>query len=134
MAARPEQLEEIGPVALDGFEVWDKRVQAPAGSGKRVAFVSVRTGRTVGLNVAPARCWVGVMRYGSSTTRSATGSASFRETRKRRTPTSSTTGTRYRSSAASCSSFRRRYLRDAALLRPGVGGRVLIANPDRRGA
>ena len=52
MAARPEQLEEIGPVALDGFEVWDKRVQAPAGSGKRVAFVSVRTGGTVGLNVA----------------------------------------------------------------------------------
>jgi hypothetical protein len=52
-------LAEIGPVALDGFEVWDKRVQAPAGSGKRVAFVSVRTGGTVGLNVAPARCWVG---------------------------------------------------------------------------
>jgi len=43
------ELAEIGPVALDGIEVWDRHLQAPAGSETRVAFVSVRAGG-VGLN------------------------------------------------------------------------------------
>ena len=46
------ELAELGPVELDGFEVWDRYVQAPAGSGKKVAFVSVRVGGVVGLNKA----------------------------------------------------------------------------------
>jgi len=41
---------EIGPVVLDGFEVWDRTVQAPAGQEKKMAFVSVRVGGVVGLN------------------------------------------------------------------------------------
>ena len=48
----PETLRELGPVALDGFEVWDRTVQAPAGSAKKVAFVSVRKGGVIGVSVA----------------------------------------------------------------------------------
>jgi len=43
---------EIGPVALDGFEVWDRSVCAPAGKGKKAAFVSIRVGGNIGLNKA----------------------------------------------------------------------------------
>jgi hypothetical protein len=46
------ELGDLGPVALDGFEVWDRYVQAPAGSETRVAFVSIRKGGVVGLNKA----------------------------------------------------------------------------------
>lgn len=45
-----EQLADLGPVVLDGFEVWDKHHQAPAGSDTKVAFVSIRVGGVVGLN------------------------------------------------------------------------------------
>jgi hypothetical protein len=60
MAARPEQLAEIGPVALDGFEVWDKRVQAPAGRAERGSRSSPcgRAERSAS-TWRPARCWVG---------------------------------------------------------------------------
>lgn len=51
MAARAG-LPELGAAALDGFEVWDRTVQAPAGKGKNVAFVSVRVGGVIGMNRA----------------------------------------------------------------------------------
>ena len=41
---------QLGP--LDGFEVWDKNVHAPAGQGESVAFVSVRVGGVIGMNKA----------------------------------------------------------------------------------
>ena len=37
---------------LANFEVWDRKVSAPAGHGKSVAFVSVLVGGVVGLNRA----------------------------------------------------------------------------------
>lgn len=43
---------ETWPVELDGFEVWDRTVQAPAGQAKKVAFVSVGAGGVVRLNKA----------------------------------------------------------------------------------
>ena len=39
---------------LDGFEVWDRTVRAPAGQAERVAYVSVRVGGVVAPNRAPA--------------------------------------------------------------------------------
>ena len=39
---------------LDGFEVWDRTVWAPAGQAERVAYVSVRVGGIVALNRAAA--------------------------------------------------------------------------------
>ncbi len=45
-----QTLSELGP--LDGFEVWDRTVHAPAGQGKKVAFVSVRVGGIIGANKA----------------------------------------------------------------------------------
>ncbi len=39
---------------LDGFEVWDRTVWAPAGHAERVAYVSVRVGGIVALNRAAA--------------------------------------------------------------------------------
>lgn len=43
---------ELGPVELDGFEVWDRHVQAPAGTDRKVAYVSLRLGGVVGMNKA----------------------------------------------------------------------------------
>jgi len=40
----------IGPVELDGFEVWDRTVHAPAGQGEKAAFVSLRIGGVISLN------------------------------------------------------------------------------------
>ncbi len=59
-------LAELGPVELDGFEVWDRTVHAPAGHAKKVAFVSVRVGGVIGANHAVAEMlgypeWVKVM-------------------------------------------------------------------------
>lgn len=51
MATHPE-LSDLEGVELDGFEVWDRTVQAPAGREKKVAFVSVRVGGVIGLNKA----------------------------------------------------------------------------------
>ena len=39
---------------LDGFEVWDRTVWAPAGRAERVAYASVRVGGIVALNRAAA--------------------------------------------------------------------------------
>ncbi len=46
---------EIGTTDLDGFEVWDRTVGAPAGQGRAVAYVSVRVGGNVGLNKAAVK-------------------------------------------------------------------------------
>ncbi|MDP8950678.1 MAG: hypothetical protein M3N18_00250 [Actinomycetota bacterium] len=54
MGGRGQSLADnnIGLGELDGFEVWDRTVHAPAGQGKKVAFVSVRVGGVVGANHA----------------------------------------------------------------------------------
>ncbi len=52
MAANTTGLPDIGTSALDGFEVWDRTVNAPAGQAKKVAFVSLRVGGVIGANHA----------------------------------------------------------------------------------
>ncbi len=47
-----DRLPELGTTELDGFEVWDRTVQAPAGHGKKVAYVSLRVGGVIGMNRA----------------------------------------------------------------------------------
>lgn len=42
---------------LEGFELWDRTVRAPAHKEKSVAFVSVRVGGVIGLNKAAYRAW-----------------------------------------------------------------------------
>ena len=51
MAKRADELPEI-ETELDGFEVWDRTVRAPAGQAKKVAFVSLRVGGVIGANHA----------------------------------------------------------------------------------
>ena len=51
MSLRPG-LPEIGATDLDGFEVWDRTVHAPAGQAKKAAFVTLRAGGAVGMNRA----------------------------------------------------------------------------------
>ena len=46
------ELFDFERVELGNFEVWDRTVQAPAGQGKKVAFVSLRVGGVVGMNRA----------------------------------------------------------------------------------
>lgn len=46
------ELFDFERVELANFEVWDRTVQAPAGQGKKVAFVSLRVGGVVGMNRA----------------------------------------------------------------------------------
>ena len=50
MSARDTERETSNLGPLDGFEVWDRTVGAPAGQEKKTAFVSVRVGGVVGLN------------------------------------------------------------------------------------
>lgn len=54
MAARDptRELFDFERVGLGNFEVWDRTVHAPAGQGKKVAFISVRVGGAVGMNRA----------------------------------------------------------------------------------
>ena len=54
MADHAELLLELDGGDLDGFEVWDRTVWAPAGQAERVAYVSVRVGGVVALNRAAA--------------------------------------------------------------------------------
>jgi hypothetical protein len=42
---------------LEGFEVWDRTVQAPEHKEVKVAFVSVRVGGVIGLNRAAFKMW-----------------------------------------------------------------------------
>ncbi len=42
---------------LEGFEVWDRTVKAPAHKELNVAFVSVRVGGVIGMNKAAYRMW-----------------------------------------------------------------------------
>jgi hypothetical protein len=42
---------------LDGFQVWDRTVQAPEHAEFKVAFVSVRVGGVIGLNRAAWKMW-----------------------------------------------------------------------------
>jgi hypothetical protein len=42
---------------LDGFETWDRTVQAPENKEFKVAFVSVRVGGVIGLNQAAFKMW-----------------------------------------------------------------------------
>ncbi len=51
----PEELLRLA--SLEGFEVWDRTVQAPENKEVKVAFVSVRVGGVVGLNKAAYRMW-----------------------------------------------------------------------------
>ena len=50
-----DALPEIGGSKLDGFEVWDRTVQAPAGTERKVAFVSVLMSGGFSLNSAARR-------------------------------------------------------------------------------
>ena len=59
MTEHRELAAEIGAAELDGFEVWDRTVHAPAGQAKKAAFVSVRVGGVIGMNRA-AREMLGV--------------------------------------------------------------------------
>jgi hypothetical protein len=52
MPREPEGVFDFDKAELANFEVWDRRIQAPAGQDKSVAFVSVRLGGVVGLNKA----------------------------------------------------------------------------------
>lgn len=45
------EIAEIGTVALDGFEVWDRSTEAPAGEGVKRAFVSISPAGTIAPNV-----------------------------------------------------------------------------------
>ncbi len=45
-----ERMPELGPTALDSFEVWDRNGRAPEGKGSPRAFVSLRPGGVVGIN------------------------------------------------------------------------------------
>jgi hypothetical protein len=47
-----QQLAQIGPVELDGFEVWDRYGAAPAQQARAHAFVSLRVGGVMYLNRA----------------------------------------------------------------------------------
>ena len=49
MAAR---LPELEVPKLDGFEVWDRTVNTPAGQGRKVAWVSLLMSGGIGLNRA----------------------------------------------------------------------------------
>jgi hypothetical protein len=42
---------------LEGFELWDRTVRAPAHKEVKVAFVSVRMGGNIGMNRAAYRMW-----------------------------------------------------------------------------
>ena len=42
---------------LDGFELWDKTVRAPAHIPTKTAFVSVRAGGAIGMNKAAYKMW-----------------------------------------------------------------------------
>ncbi len=50
-----EELPRLG--GLEGFEVWDRTVQAPQHQEVKVAFVSVRVGGVIGLNKAAYKMW-----------------------------------------------------------------------------
>lgn len=49
------QLPALG--GLDGFELWDRTVHAPAHKEVKVAFVSVRVGGNIGINKACYKMW-----------------------------------------------------------------------------
>ena len=49
------QLPDLGAPKLDGFQVWDRTIQAPAGTEKKQAFVSVLMSGGFGLNIAARR-------------------------------------------------------------------------------
>jgi hypothetical protein len=50
--------EEVPRLAgLEGFEVWDRTVQAPDHKEVKVAFVAIRVGGTIGVNVACYKMW-----------------------------------------------------------------------------
>lgn len=42
---------------LEGFEVWDRTVHAPAHKEVKVAFVSLRVGGIIGMNHAAYKMW-----------------------------------------------------------------------------
>lgn len=44
---------------LEGFEIWDRTVQAPEHQEVKSAFVSVRVGGTIGVNVTAYALWGG---------------------------------------------------------------------------
>jgi hypothetical protein len=50
-----DQLPAVG--GLDGFELWDRTVRAPAHKEVKVAFVSVLAGGNVGMNKAAYKMW-----------------------------------------------------------------------------
>jgi hypothetical protein len=52
-----EGLPELRSAGLEGFELWDRTVRAPACKEVKVAFVSVRVGGVIGMNKAAYRMW-----------------------------------------------------------------------------
>ena len=57
MADHAEFLPELQAGGLDGFEVWDRTIQAPAHVPVKRAFVSVRIGGVVGIDLHCYRMW-----------------------------------------------------------------------------
>jgi len=50
-----DALPEIEAPKLDGFEVWDRTISAPAGTERKEAFVSLLTSGGFGVNIAARR-------------------------------------------------------------------------------
>lgn len=50
-------LAELEPAKLEGFELWDRSVQAPEHQEVKTAFVSIRVGGTVGVNRKAYAMW-----------------------------------------------------------------------------
>lgn len=50
-----DHLPAVG--GLDGFELWDRTVRAPAHVPVKTAFVSVRVGGNIGMNKATYKMW-----------------------------------------------------------------------------
>lgn len=51
MSRSVTEIADLGPVALDGFEVWDRTTEAPAGKAVKRAFVTISPVGTIAPNV-----------------------------------------------------------------------------------
>lgn len=52
-----ESTDALKPAKLEGFELWDRTVHAPAHKEVKVAFVSVRAGGFIGMSKAAHKMW-----------------------------------------------------------------------------
>ena len=52
-----EGLSELRSAGLEGFELWDRTVRAPAHKEVKTAFVSICVGGVIGMNKAAHKMW-----------------------------------------------------------------------------